>query len=270
LSDSNSAFKQKVSFAINRAAQEAGRFLLEGQQKLAQISVLEKSPNQLVSEMDVDAEKQIVQLLQEEFPHAGFITEEDTIEQKKAELSFIIDPLDGTTNFLHGLEVYSVSIGAVYQNELIAGAIYIPARNELFHSIKDQGAFLNNEAIHVSNTPQLKDSLLATGFPFYAFKEMDAYIASLSDLMKQTRGLRRMGSAAIDLAYTAQGKFCGFFELNLHPWDVAAGILLVQEAGGKVSTFNGTEGDWSGAEILATNGNLHAEFQSVLSQYFGQ
>lgn len=253
---------------IELAAKKAGDLLIQFQHDLGNLKIQEKSANQLVSEADIQAEKLIVQELRTTYPMASFITEEDTANQAVNDLCFIIDPLDGTTNFLHGLDLYSISIAATLKDSLIAGVVHIPSRNQLFRAVKGQGAFLNNEPIFVSKSSTINDSLLATGFPFYAFDEMDNYITSLSYLMQNTRGLRRMGSAAIDLAYTACGKFCGFFELNLHTWDVAAGILLVQEAGGKVSTFKGVEGDLSGKEIMASNSTIYSEFKSILNRNF--
>lgn len=259
---------QNISDAIQEAARLGGAFLLESQKEIASIQIKEKSKNQLVSEIDVNAEKIIVKALQNKYPSAGFITEEDTITHKKSELCFIIDPLDGTTNFLHNLPIYSVSIAATFQDELIAGVVYIPASQELFHAVKGNGAYLNNHSITVSQSQLLSDSLLATGFPYHAFEGMDAYIRSLEYLMQNTRGLRRMGSAAIDLAYTACGRFCGFFELNINTWDVAAGILLIQEAGGKVSTFNDQGSALSGKEIVASNPSINKELKRVLVNNF--
>lgn len=259
---------EEILEIIIEVAKKAGEFLQQAQSELKNIKIIEKSANQLVSEIDINTEKVIVNHLKNSYPDAGFITEEDTITQESKELSFIIDPLDGTTNYLHHLDLYSVSIAATYKNELIAGVVYVPSRNELFSASKGGGAFLNNQNIHVSSSRVLKDSLLATGFPYYAFNEMHAYLESLSYFMKTTRGLRRMGSAAIDLAYTACGRFCGFFELNLNTWDVAAGILLIQEAGGIVSNFKGELGDLSGKEIMASNKEIYTEMKEVLHNNF--
>ncbi len=259
---------QNITEAILEAAQVAGAFLLQSQKEIASIEVQIKSLNQLVSEIDINAEKRIVQILKGKFPEAGFLTEEGTTIQQKAELCFIIDPLDGTTNYLHNLPIYCVSIAATFNDVLIAGVVYAPASQEMFHAMKGNGAFLNHQPITVSQSRNLNESLLATGFPYYAFEEMDAYIASLEYFMQNTRGLRRMGSAAIDLAYTACGRFCGFFELNINTWDVAAGILLVQEAGGKVSTFNDQGSAMSGKQIIASNPAINTELKRVLVNNF--
>jgi myo-inositol-1(or 4)-monophosphatase len=260
--------KERVLKSLMNVAKEAGLYLMESQKKLNLIEAQEKTPNQWVSEVDVNAERLIVDFLKQAYPEAGFITEESTVENKAKELHFIIDPLDGTTNFLHGLDLYSVSIAAVYHNSLIAGVIYVPSRNEMFSAMLNGGAFLNEQPIKVSKSSSLRNSLIATGFPYYNFKGKKEYIACLDYYMQNTRGLRRMGSAAIDLAYVACGRFCGFFEMHLHPWDVAAGILLVEEAGGKVSDFKSNSRDWSGREIVATNKGIYSEFQKVLISEF--
>ena len=266
--DWNRETYQKLVDDMAQIAKTVGSYLMDEQQKLKDIEIIEKSANQLVSIVDVTAEKQIVAYLKQQWPNAAFITEEDTVEKKESDLQFIIDPLDGTTNFLHGLDLYSISIAAVVKEKIVAGVVYVPLRNQLFTATLGGGAFLNNQPIQVSNTKKIADSLLATGFPFYNFKQKEAYIQVLDQLMQGSRGLRRMGSAAIDLAYTAAGNFCGFFELHLHPWDVAAGILIVREAGGTVSKFNGNEDCLDGSSILATNAAIYQEFSTLVNKYF--
>lgn len=264
----NSTFYTQVCETMTTACLEAGTYLNVSQLGLSNVEVIEKAANQLVSEIDITTEQMLVAHLLKTFPDAGFITEENTVSQDEKELCFIIDPLDGTTNYLHGLQLYSISIGATFHGELIAGVVYVPQQKEMFSATKGGGAYLNNNPIKVSDSMKLQDSLLATGFPYYNFDEVEHYISSLNYLMQNTRGLRRMGSAAIDLAYTACGRFCGFFELHLHTWDVAAGILLVQEAGGIVSDFKGEEGDISGREIMASNTGVYKEMQEVLEERF--
>ena len=260
--------KHELIKSLEEISLKAGEYLLVSQQKLDILTVEEKTANQLVSEVDVNTEKMIVAHLSKDFPEAGFITEEGTSAQNEKELHFIIDPLDGTTNFLHGLGVYCTSIAAVYKNELVAAAIYVPVTKEMFTATKGDGAFLNGISIAVSKTDRLSNSLIATGFPYYNFEGKENYIKSLDFYMQNTRGLRRMGSAAIDLAYTACGRFCAFFEMHLSTWDVAAGILIIEEAGGKVSKFNGDKRDWSGKEIAASNKNLNKDFVAVLQKHF--
>lgn len=259
----------KVIAQIEEAALRAGQYLMEAQQDLDNVNIVEKTANQLVSEIDVKAEEIIVTQLKSIFPEAGFVTEENTVENERKPLHFIVDPLDGTTNYLHHLDLYSVSVAAVYNDSLIAGVVYVPTKNELFSAVKGQGCTLNGEKIQVSNSSILKDSLIATGFPYYNFSKKTEYIQCLDYFMQNTRGLRRMGSAAIDLAYVACGRFCAFYELHLNTWDVAAGILLVEEAGGVVSDFKNQRNDWSGIEIAATNQSIHSEFIAVLRKNFG-
>ena len=246
-----------------------GQRLLERQQSLQDLQVRDKGLNQLVSEADVEAENALVHGLGKLIPEAAFITEEGTVAQGDgAGLAWIIDPLDGTTNFLHGLPMFSVSVALAKGNELQVGIVYVPALDECFHAVKDGGAFLNHKAIQISQAPDLAHSLLATGFPYTDFQGTDAYLQVLRGFMQQTRGLRRMGSAAIDLAYTACGRFEGFFEYGLAPWDVAAGALLVIEAGGFVSDFQSEDKYLFGKTIIASTPAIHVEMQAQIAARF--
>ncbi len=228
-----------------------------------------KGLNQLVSFVDIETEKYLVKELAQLIPNSSFITEEKTAEQNKnADYCWIIDPLDGTTNFMHKLPVYSISVALMHKNQLILGVVYEINRNEMFHAIKDHGAFLNNTPISISQNKTLNQSLIATGFPYYDFDKMEAYLNILRNLMKNTHGLRRMGSAAVDLAYTAVGRFEGFFEYSLAPWDVAAGIIIVKEAGGKVYDFNGGENYLFGKEIIALAPCIENDFLSLIKNNF--
>lgn len=236
---------------------EVGHFQIEQQNKLSSIEIKDKGLNQLVSFVDIESEKKIVSKCQELFPLAGFVTEEETLNVEHAEYNWIIDPLDGTTNFLHGLQIYSISVALVRNNEPILGIVHCPAMQQTFTAIKGEGAYLNNHSITCSPNKLLKDSLIATGFPYFEFEGMSNYLNLLAHLMKSTHGLRRMGSAAIDLAYTAMGVFDAFYETNLNAWDVAAGALLVSEAGGKVSDFKDKNNYLFGKQILAGNNTIH-------------
>jgi myo-inositol-1(or 4)-monophosphatase len=180
----------------------------------------------------------------------------------------VIDPLDGTTNFLHKLPVFAVSVGLIYQKQPILGLIYEPNRDELFTAAKGNGAHLNGKPIHVSPENSLSKSLLATGFPYYDFDLMQRYLNTLQEFLRTTRGMRRMGSAAVDLAYVACGRFDGFFEYGLSPWDVAGGIVLVREAGGKISTFSGTDDAIFGKEIVAASTQIYDDFYAVINKGF--
>lgn len=232
---------------------ETGDFIRQEALDFEPSKIQYKGKNDLVSYVDKTAEKKLVDGLTEILPGSGFIAEEGTSTKRSDSYNWIIDPLDGTTNFSHGLPIYSISVALIKRGELALGVVYEVNRDECFHAVKGGGAFLNHMPIHVSEVSTLDQALLATGFPYYDFEEMNKYLAVLNALMQKTHGLRRMGSAAVDLAYTACGRFEGFFEYNLNAWDVAAGALLVQEAGGKVTDFKGGNDFLFGREIVAGN-----------------
>jgi myo-inositol-1(or 4)-monophosphatase len=241
---------------ISTLLKHIGEFQLAEQQKVKHTDVSEKSLNQLVSYVDIESEKMLVEGLLKITPNAGFLTEEETTSIRNEEQYWIIDPIDGTTNYLFGHTKFCISL-ALYENQKpVYAAVYVPADDELF-SADATGAYLNGKKFTCSNR-SLIDSLLATGFPYYNFDEMEAYLSLLNKLMKTTKGIRRMGSAAIDLAYTAYGRFDGFFELNLSPWDVAGGAYIVQQAGGIVSDFQKTGNFVFGTSIVAGNKEIHA------------
>lgn len=208
--------------------------------------------NNLVSYVDKESERRLVDTLRNLLPIAGFITEEGTVEQSvQHEYNWIIDPLDGTTNFLHGLPIFAISVGLTRKNSVILGVVHEMNRNECFHAIEGSPAYCNDEEIKVSTIQSLNESLLATGFPYYMFDKRDVYLDIIKHFLTKTHGIRRLGSAAVDLAYVAAGRLEGFFEYNLNPWDVAAGTFLVQQAGGKVSDFKG------GPDFLFEIGRAH-------------
>ncbi|MBL7813270.1 MAG: inositol monophosphatase [Bacteroidetes bacterium] len=246
---------------------ETGQFQLQHFNEVEQGKVSDKGLNQLVSFVDVESEKKLIAGLSQLLPGSGFIAEENTaITIEDAEYCWIIDPLDGTTNYLHGLPVFCISVALRHGEQTVLGVVHAPALDETFHAIHGQGADLNGETITVSNVPDLKHSLLATGFPYYEFEKAPEYLRALHELMKRTHGLRRMGSAAIDLAYTACGRFDGFYEMGLAPWDVAAGALIVKEAGGLVGDFQGGGNYLFGRQILATNRHVFSELQEIVLQ----
>ena len=221
--------------------------------------------NNLVSYVDKEAERRLVTVLQKLVPQAGFITEEGTVEQSKShEYNWIIDPLDGTTNYLHGLPIYAISIGLTRGSKVILGVVYHVVRKECFHAIEDGNAYCNDQIIHVSSVPTLKESLLATGFPYYHFEKRDMYLDIIKEFLENTHGIRRLGSAAIDLAYVACGRLEGYFEYNLNAWDVAAGVLIVQQAGGKVTDFKGGNDYLFGGELCAGNTKVQAEMLDLV------
>ncbi|MBU2914296.1 MULTISPECIES: inositol monophosphatase family protein [Reichenbachiella] len=242
-----------------------GAFIKKEGESFDTSKIEEKGKNDLVSYVDKEAEKMIVTGLKDILPDAGFITEENTIEEDDRELKWIIDPLDGTTNFIHGLPCYSTSIALARGEELLIGVVYDIGQGECFHAYQGGGAYQDGQPIQVSPTNLIANSLIATGFPYYNFEKMDSYISILRHLMQESHGLRRMGSAAIDLVYTAIGRYEAFFEYNLNSYDVAAGALIVQEAGGQVTNFAGGKDFLFKREIVAT-GHIHNELLAVINK----
>ena len=252
---------------IEKAAYEAGAFI-QKESEVFDINRREsKGLNDFVSYVDKGSEKLLVDRLTKILPEAGFITEEGTSSKVGLRYCWVIDPLDGTTNFLHGFFPYAVSIGLMEYDEVIAGVVYEIGKRETFTAWKDGGAWLNGLQIHVSDAVKLADSLVATGLPYSDFDRLDAYMKSLTYFCKHAQGIRRLGSAATDLAYVACGRFDTFYEYGLHPWDIAAGILLVREAGGRVSDFSGNEKNLQGDEIVAATSPVFQEFLKNVSKF---
>lgn len=248
---------------------ETGRWIQSMVDEISETDIQYKGTNDLVSYVDQQAENRLKTGLSQIFPDAGFIAEESATGQEEIGDGFywVIDPLDGTTNFLHRLPVYAVSVGLIFNKQPVLGMIYEPNRDELFYACRGGGAYLNGKPIRVSSTDALGKSLLATGFPYYDFSYQDRYLALLKSLMQKSHGLRRMGAAAIDLAYTACGRFEGFFEANLKPWDVAAGKIIIEEAGGRVTNFSGGEDVIFSGEIIGA-GPIFEEFLSTLQEHW--
>ena len=265
-------FFENISLRLNELVEEVAEFIAIQNAQFDRKNIEHKGFNDLVSFVDKEAENRLIIRLKEIFPEAGFVTEEDKNNHLKTEKKYhwVIDPLDGTTNFVHQLPIFSISVALLEHNLPVVGAVYEVNRKECFSAWKGGGAYLNGKRIAVSPSKLLSESLLATGFPYYDFEKMPQYLEILKDFMQKTHGLRRLGSAAVDLAYVACGRFEGFFEYNLNAWDVAAGVLLVQEAGGKTATFNGNttfDGKTDcifGREIIAA-GAIFEQMQSVIS-----
>lgn len=252
---------------IETAVRETGEFIRD-ESKVFDIERTEsKGLNDFVSYVDKGSEKLLVDKLNKILPEAGFITEEGTSSKTGAKYCWIIDPLDGTTNFLHGIHPYAISVGLMEDDDIVAGIVFEIGGTEVFSSWKGGGAWLNGTPVHVSSAMRLSDSLIATGFPYSDFARLDNFMNSLTYFCKTTHGIRRLGSASIDLAYVACGRFEAFYEYGLHPWDVAAGILLVKEAGGCVSDFSGNVKNYSGDEIIAANNNVFHEFLKNVSTF---
>ncbi|GHA64952.1 inositol monophosphatase family protein [Pontibacter akesuensis] len=253
---------------LNIICRKAGSFIRQEGETFDRSKIEKKGFNDLVSYVDKEAEKQLVEGLRKLLPEAGFITEEGTDSTRGERFNWVIDPLDGTTNFTHSLPVYCVSVGLMDGDEVVVGTVYDPSRDECFWAYKGGGAYCNDTRIQVSDAPALKDGLIATGFPYYDFGLTQQYLQVLGSFMSKSHGIRRMGSAAIDLAYVACGRFEGFFEYNLNPWDVAGGAIIVLEAGGTVSKFT-TDGDFLfGREIVASNGHVHSEMQQTIAEFW--
>jgi myo-inositol-1(or 4)-monophosphatase len=258
----------QITKQVIEIAKQAGEFIRQ-ERKTFNIDKIEyKGLNDLVSYVDKTAEGIIVAGLEKVLPQAGFITEEQTKTHVADQYNWIIDPLDGTTNFIHGVPSYSVSIALKEYNELVLGVVYEINLDECFYAWKGSPAYLNGTEIHVSKAPKVADSLIATGFPYYDFGKQQQYINLFAYLMKNCHGLRRLGSAAVDLVYTACGRFDAFYEYNLNAWDVAAGIVIVRQAGGQVVNFSGGDEVLDIRELIATNGKITDELVEVVQQQF--
>jgi myo-inositol-1(or 4)-monophosphatase len=258
---------KKITEQVCDLSIQTADFIHKEVDKLRASDIQTKGIHNFVTYVDKFSEDRLVNGLLEILPGTGFIAEENP-ELEMKEMNWVIDPLDGTTNFIHGVPVYSISIALMEKKEVILGVILEINQNECFYTWKESPSFLNGEQIHVSETARLTDSLLATGFPYYDYSRLDSYMNFFRFLMKHSHGIRRLGSAAADLAYVACGRFEGFYEYGLSPWDVAAGTILVRNAGGKVTDFNSGGNYIFGKEIVATNSRIFEEFMTVFKQQF--
>jgi myo-inositol-1(or 4)-monophosphatase len=252
-----------------KAARRAGNVINRGARDLDLLTVTAKGPKDFVSEVDHAAEAAIVDTLHATYPDHAILAEEGTARDRNvdAEYLWIIDPLDGTTNFLHGFPQYCVSIALAHKGVVTQGVIYDPVHNDLFTATRGSGAFLNERRIRVSRRQHLREALVGTGFPFRDGSYLDTWLAMMRSMIQQAAGIRRPGAAALDLAYVAAGYYDGFFEVGLNPWDVAAGSLLVLEAGGLVGDFSG-EGDYLyGGQVIAATPKVFAQMVNVLGPF---
>lgn len=250
----------------NIAAKKAGEYIASQLENLDQLNIEEKGRNDFVSEVDKTAEIIIIDTIQKYYPEHSIKAEESGEQQQNSDFEWIIDPLDGTTNFLHGFPQFAVSIAMTKKGRLVHGTIYDPIKDELFSASRGQGAKMNNYRIRVSEQKTLNNALLATGIPYHEFDYVDAYLESFKHFMLNTAGIRRPGSAALDLAYVACGRVDGYWELNLKPWDIAAGALIVQEAGGIVTDFMGGEKFLDSGNIVAANPKMLKEMAKVIAK----
>lgn len=249
------------------AALEAGKLLMKHYGKLKNSEISQKSKNDFVTKVDKMSEKLILGRIRKVFPDHSIQAEESGLTAG-SDTRWIIDPLDGTSNYIHQFPMFSVSIGVEQRGRLVAGVIYDPVHRELFTAEKGKGAFLNKRRFTVSRVPLLADALMATGIPFRARARFKEYILSLETISLASCGMRRGGSAALDLAYVACGRFDGFWEINLSPWDIAAGALLIREAGGRITDVWGRPDPLANGDVLASNGRIHSELQNITSEVF--
>ncbi|MCC6197925.1 MAG: inositol monophosphatase [Burkholderiales bacterium] len=251
------------------AARRAGNLINRGARDLDLLTVTAKGPKDFVSEIDHAAEAAIVETLLAAYPDHAILAEEGTNKgaNPNADYVWIIDPLDGTTNFLHGFPQYCVSIALSHKTVVQQAVIYDPVRNDLFTATRGRGAFLNDRRMRVSRRTHLRDCLVGTGFPFRDGSFLDTYLAMMKAMITHTAGLRRPGAAALDLAYVAAGFYDGFWEVGLNPWDVAAGSLLVLEAGGLIGDLNGDANYLHGGQVIAANPKVFAQMVSTLAPF---
>ena len=254
-----------LQLAVDTAL-EAGRFLKMNIGKIKQIEHKHGEERNLVTEIDKKAEQLIIDKIKKRYPLHDFLGEESGSHKAVSDYKWIIDPLDGTTNFTHGLRIFCTSIALEYKGDVILGAIYDPSSDELFTAEKNKGAYLNNRKIQVSQTNRLMESLVVTGFPYDIKVNPYNAVQHFSNVLMECQAVRRLGSAALDLSYVACGRFDGFWEVTLNAWDMAAGVLIVQEAGGKFTNFKGFPSDIYTPNVLATNGLIHNQIVEVLKK----
>ncbi len=250
------------------AARAGGRVLMKSWGKLRQGQVRRKGPHDWVTDLDHASERTILALIRKAFPDHAIRAEESGRSAGRARFEWLVDPLDGTVNYMHSFPMFAVSVALARDGVLEAGVVYDPVREELFTAERGRGAWLNGKRIRVSKVEAFEQSLLATGFPFRARELIDVYLESFRRIFSETGSIRRAGSAAVDLAYTACGRMDGFWELSLSSWDMAAGALLIQEAGGKVSDFFGGDSYLETGHICAANPALHAHLVALLAPIF--
>lgn len=249
-----------------RAARRAAAIIQRASNNLDLISPEKKGHNDFVSEVDRAAEQAIIETILEAYPKHAILAEESG-SHGDSEYVWIVDPLDGTTNFLHGFPQYAVSIALMHKGVITQGVVYDPCRNDLFTATRGVGAFLNDRRLRVSKVRELSDALVGTGFPYTDFKNLDTYQAIFRDMTQKAGGVRRPGAAALDLAYVACGRFDGFFEFGLKQCDLAAGSLLVTEAGGLVTDFHGEEGYFESGNVLCGNPRVFGQMLQVIRQH---
>ncbi len=249
-----------------KAARKAGSIIHRASFDIDKLTIRRKRQNDFVSEVDEAAEQAIIATLRAAYPDHGILAEESGTQDAGADYLWVIDPLDGTTNFLHGFPQYCVSIALLHKGKPSQAVVFDPNRNELFTASKGVGAYLNDRRIRVSRIDKLEDALMGTGFPFREVGHLDDYLRMFRNVTKATSGIRRPGAAALDLAWVACGRIDGFWEIGLSPWDMAAGALLVREAGGLIGDLEGNDGFLASGRVVATNGKIFGAFLQLLKQ----
>lgn len=257
---------EKITHQVLDLTTEVGEFIKNEKNKISSKNIETKGIHDFVTYVDKTSEQKLVQRLKEILPNAGFIAEEQTETYQDEHLNWIIDPLDGTTNFIHGLPPFAISIALKQDDEIIIGVVHELSLDEKFYTWKDASSYLNGNKIEVTKTDKISNSLIATGFPYYDYKRIKPFMKTIEYFMENSHGLRRLGSAATDLVYVACGRFEAFYEYSLSSWDVAAGALIVKNAGGIVSDFSGKNNWLFGREIIATNNLVYSEFYAVVNK----
>ena len=257
---------QNICLEAKEVVKNAAAYIQSWHENRDKMDIQAKGRHNFVTEVDKKAEEILVEGLLKLLPESGFIAEEGTSNHRGKVYNWIIDPIDGTTNFIHGLFPFSISVGLTEGEEIVAGIVYVFGMDEYFYAWKGGGAWLNGKAIQVSKVKAVEQSLIATGFPYTNFTYLEEFKISLDFFMKNSHGLRRLGSAATDIAYVACGRYDGFYEYGLNPWDIAAGMILVQEAGGKISDFRGGSDPLYKDTFLASNSLIYNEFHEAVQQ----
>lgn len=253
-----------------KAARRAATIINRASLNLERLQIDRKQHNDFVTEVDKAAEEAIIETLSEAYPNHGFLAEESGELLNNSDHIWIIDPLDGTTNFIHGFPQYAISISLSVNGVLQQAVIYDPNRDELFSASKGGGAYVDRRRLRVADQIKLENALIGTGFPYRQDQDVDQYLKIFADMTRQCAGLRRPGAASLDLAYVAAGRYDGFFESELKPWDMAAGALIITEAGGLVGNYRGEEGFLESGEIMAGNPRIFAQMAQVLGKYSRQ
>ena len=257
-------YSEELNFS-KEIAFEAGKILSK---HFGNIKTINKKSSyvDLVTKADLKSENLLVRCIQKKFPKHNIITEESDLKENKSDFRWVLDPLDGTTNFVHNLPIFAVSIGLQYRKKTILGVVYNPAADKMFYASKNNNSYLNGNLINISSSKTLSDSLIVTGFPYLKDDKWDKSFDIFKDIYSQTRGVRRLGAAALDLCFVAMGRFEAFYEFNLKPWDICAGAIIAKEAGASVTDWNNKPYQFSGNRILATNTNIHKAMVDILTK----